>query len=208
MIRDDDWTASEATLSPAFWMVAAGMALVLLGPQVAVIFMFSYLIGMDISPTTAALAVSAVSVAQAISRLAFWTPMSVRIPIRWLLVVWGGLMFCGTLSLAFTRGEISALLASVLLGLALGGNLVLQLQVWPEFFGRAALGTIIGMGSVIQGITAAVIPLLLAMLLDHTGDYTLLYLITSGLIFCGLALLLIVGKPTRPGRSTSPSAIG
>lgn len=198
--RGGDWTASEATRSPAFWMVAAGMALVLLGPNVSIIFMFSYFGSMGISPTAAALAVSAVSGMQVLSRLVFWAPVSARIQsVRWLLVLWGTLMCLATLSLAFAQGELWALLAAALLGTGLGGNLVLQLQVWPEYFGRTALGTIIGTGSLMQGITAASVPLLLAVLLDHTGDYTLLYLITTGFVFSGLMLHTIVGKPKRPG---------
>jgi MFS family permease len=204
--RSEDWTASEATHSPAFWMVAAGMALVLLGPNVSIIFMFSYFGNMGISPATAALAVSAVSGMQVLSRLIFWAPVSAKITsVRWLLVVWGSIMLCGTLSLAFAQGEIWALLAAAILGTALGGNLVLQLQVWPEYFGRTALGTIIGTGSIMQGITASTVPLLLAVLLDHTGNYTLLYLITSGFVLCGLALHTIVGKPKRPRRPATVS---
>jgi MFS family permease len=199
--RSEDWTASEAIHSPAFWMVAAGMALVLLGPNVSIIFMFSYFGNLGISSTTAALAVSAVSGMQVLSRLFFWAPVSARIPsVRWLLIVWGSIMFCGTMSLAFAQGEIWALLAAALLGTALGGNLILQLQVWPEYFGRTALGTILGTGSIMQGITASTVPLLLAVLLDHTGNYTLLYLITSGFVLSGLALHAIVGKPKRPAR--------
>jgi sugar phosphate permease len=200
--RGEDWTASEAVRSPAFWLVAAGMALVLLGPNVSIIFMFSYFGNLGISPTTAALAVSAVSGMQVLSRLFFWAPVSAKIrSVRWLLVVWGSIMLCGTLSLAFAQGEIWALVAAAVLGTALGGNLVLQLQVWPEYFGRTALGTILGTGSIMQGITASSVPLLLAVLLDHTGDYTLLYLITSGFVLCGLLIHGIVGKPRRPSRS-------
>jgi MFS family permease len=200
--RGEDWTAREAIRSPAFWMVAAGMALVLLGPNVSIIFMYSYFGAIGISPTTAALAVSAVSGMQVLSRLIFWAPVSARIPsVRWLLVIWGSLMFCGTLSLAIARGEIWALLAAALLGIALGGNLVLQLQVWPEYFGRAALGTIIGTGSILQGITSSTVPLLLAVLLDRTASYTLLYLITAGCVLSGLALHVVVGKPKRRARA-------
>ncbi len=119
---------------------------------------------------------------------------------RWLLVVWGSIMFCGTMSLAFAQGEIWALVSAAILGTALGGNLVLQLQVWPEYFGRTALGTILGTGSIMQGITAASVPLLLAVLLDNTGNFTLLYLITSGFVLLGLVIHIVVGKPRRPSR--------
>jgi MFS family permease len=162
---------------------------------------------MGISPTAAAFAVSAVSGMQVLSRLVFWAPVSARIQsVRWLLVLWGSLMCAATLALSFAQGEVWALLAAALLGTGLGGNLILQLQVWPEYFGRTALGTIIGTGSIMQGITAASVPLLLAMLLDHTGNYAQLYLITSGCVFIGLLLHLIVGKPRRKRMDMGHSA--
>jgi MFS family permease len=193
----EGWTARVAIHSPAFWAVAAGMALVLLGPNVSIIFMFSYLSNNGIAPANAAAAVSAVSAMQVLSRLVFWAPVSGKINVRWLLVLWGGLMFCATLLLSFARGEVWSYLAAGLLGFSLGGNLILQLQVWPEYFGRVAAGTIIGLGSLLQGVTGAVVPLLLAMFLDHTGSYSTLYLIVSGCVLCGLALHLIVGRPRR-----------
>lgn len=197
----EGWTVREAIRSPAFWAVAAGMALILLGPNVSIIFMFSYLSSKGIAPAAAAAAVSAVSAMQVLSRLAFWAPISGRINVRWLLVLWGSLMFCATLLLAFAQGEIWAYFAAGVLGLSLGGNLILQLQVWPEYFGRVAAGTIIGLGSLLQGITAAAVPLLLAMLLDRTGSYTVLYLIVSGFVLLGLTLHLVVGRPRRPART-------
>jgi MFS family permease len=38
-----DWTAREAIHHPAFWVVAAGMALIILAPNASMLFMFSYL---------------------------------------------------------------------------------------------------------------------------------------------------------------------
>jgi hypothetical protein len=79
-----------------------------------------------------------------------------------------------TLSAVCLCLAVSPLLAYVgaaVLGLAVCGNLVLQLQIWPEYFGRAAVGTIIGIGQLLQGITIAVIPLALAAVLDRIGSY-------------------------------------
>jgi hypothetical protein len=84
------------------------------------------------------------------------------------------------------------------LGLGLGGNLVLQLQVWPEYFGRKEIGAIIGTAQLLQGLSNALVPLALAALIDQTGSYTTLYLIVAGLVSIGLALHVIVGRPRRP----------
>lgn len=194
----DDWTAREAIHSPAFWMVAAGMALIVLAPNVSIIFMFSYLSSTGMEPSTAAAAVSAVSVMQVLSRLLFWAPVIGRLgSVRWALVLWGSILLCSSLLLALTQSEVGAFVAAGVLGLGLGGNLVLQLQVWPEYFGRSAIGTIIGTAQMLQGTTSAVVPFLLAVLLDHTGSYSALYLIVAALVLVGVTLLAMVGKPHR-----------
>jgi MFS family permease len=195
----EDWTAREAIHHPAFWMIAAGMSLILLAPNISIIFMFSYLTSQGLPPTVAAATLSAVSAMQVVSRLVFWAPAIRRIgSVRWALVLWGSLLLASSLLLAVARGEVWAYVAAAVLGLGLGGNLVLQLQVWPEYFGRLAIGTIIGTAQLVQGVTSATVPLLLAALLDRTGSYTTVYLIVAALVFVGLLLHLVVGRPRRP----------
>lgn len=194
----EDWTVREAVHSLSFWMVAAGMALIVLAPNVSIIFMFSYLGSKGMDPSLAATAVSTVSVMQVLSRLVFWAPVISRLgSVRWALVLWGAILLCSSLLLALVEGEAWAFVAAGVLGLGLGGNLILQLQVWPEYFGRSAIGTIIGTAQMLQGTTSAVVPLLLAVLLDHTGSYTTLYLIVAALVCAGVALHVLVGKPRR-----------
>lgn len=203
-IGADDWTAREAIHNRAFWMVAAGMSLILLAPNVSIVFMFSYLSSQGMAPSTAAAAVSAVSAMQVLSRLVFWAPVVARLgSVRWALVVWGSILLCSSLLLALGQGELWAYIAAGVLGLGLGGNLLLLLQVWPEYFGRTAIGTIIGTAQLLQGTTSAIVPLLLAALLDNTGSYQTLYLIVAGLVLAGLSLHLMVGKPRRPERAAT-----
>jgi sugar phosphate permease len=204
--RSADWTAREAVRSPVFWSIALGMSLILLAPNVSIVFMYSYLSTKGLDPAAAATAISMVSAMQVLSRLVFWAPVTTRITtIRWILLLWGGLLLCSSLLLALAQGEIWAYVAAGVLGLGLGGNLVLQLQIWPEYFGRTAVGSIIGTAQMLQGLMNASVPLLLAALLDHTGNYTVLYLIVAGFVSCGIAIHATVGKPRRPASSPQPA---
>ena len=119
------------------------------------------------------------------------------------VLVWGSLLLCSSLLLGLAQNVYWTYAAAGVLGVGLGGNLVLQLQIWPEYFGRTAIGAIIGTAQLPQGISSAVVPLLLAALLDRTRSYSALYLYLSvaGLVAIGLGLHAKVGKPDRLTRS-------
>jgi MFS family permease len=196
----EDWTISEATHSRSFWMVATGMALVLLAPNTSIVFLFSYFSSMGMETHTAALAISMVSGLQMVSRLVFWGPVIGKIgSVQRVLVLWGGMLLTSTITFGVAQGEFWAFVAGAVLGVAIGGNLVLHLQIWPEYFGRKAVGAITGTAQMVQGVSQAVIPLGLASLLDLTGSYSVMYLTLSAFVFAGLVLLVKVGRPRRPG---------
>ncbi len=202
----DDWTAHEAIRSRGFWRVAMGMSLVLLAPNTSIVFLFSYLSSRGMETHAAAAAVSLVSALQVISRLVFWGPAISRIgSVRWVLVLWGSLLFGSSVTFALAEGEFFGWVAAAVLGWAIGGNLVLQLQIWPEYFGRKNIGAIIGTSQMVQGVMQAVVPLGLASLLDMTHSYTLLYGALSVLVFIGLVLLGARGRPRHQVKAAVPA---
>lgn len=204
---DADWTAAEALHSAGFWAVAVGMALVLLAPNTSIVFLFSYLSAGGMDPTTAAATISLVSGLQVLSRLLFWGPVIGRTgSVRRVLVLWGCMLFASSVTFGLARGPFWSLVAAATLGLAIGGNLVLHLQIWPEYFGRKAVGAIIGTAQMVQGISQAVIPLGLAWLLDVTGSFSTLYLTLAVFVLAGVVTLAKVGRPARPVPAPSQHA--
>ncbi len=179
--------------------VTVAQALVLLAPNVSILFMYSHLTSKGLDASAAAGGVAIPGIMQVVSRVIFWAPAVSRLgSVRRVVLLWASLLLCATLLLAAAEGQVWVYLADVVLGLGLGGNLVLQLQIWPEHFGRKSLGTIIGTSQGLQGVTSATVPLLFAAMLDRTGSYTTLYLVVAGCVACGLALHVLVGKPKRP----------
>ena len=202
---EDDWTLSEAVHCPAFWMMAAGFALILLAPSSSTVFMFPYLSHRGLAPTTAAAAISAMSLFQVASRIGVWAPVIARLGgVRTAIYLWGGLLFVSTLAMVQVRDETAAFLTAAFFGIAMGGNMVLQLQIWPEYFGRTAVGAISGTAHIFGGIVAAVGPLAGAALLDATGDFTVMYFGTAGVVLAGMLLMAAAGRPRRPARPARP----
>jgi MFS family permease len=199
-----DWTAHEAMHSAGFWMVAAGMALVLLAPNTSIIFLFSYLSHSGMEPGTAAVAISMVSGLQVVSRMVFWGPLISKVgSVRWVLPFWGGMLLASSITFGLAHGEFWSFVAAATLGVAIGGNLVLHLQIWPEYFGRKAVGSIIGTAQMVQGINQAVVPLGLAWLLDATSSFSVMYLTLGAFVAVGLVLLTKVGRPAHPSLRTA-----
>lgn len=198
-VADEDWTLSEVIHSRAFWMLAFGVALIQLTPQTVVVFLFSYFNDQGMSATVAATTISVLSLVQVSSRLFFWGPAIARLGgVQKVTLLWGALMLGGNLALNAGHTEVSAYLVSGVLGLAMGGNLVIQLQIWPEYFGRKAVGAITGTAQIFMGVASAGGPLLGAAVLDTTRSYPLLFGILAVCCFTGVVLLIIVGRPHRP----------
>ncbi len=198
---EEDWELREAVRSRSFWGVALGMAFVLLTPATVTVFLFPYFYDQGMGEVVAAGAISALSLVQVLSRMFFWGPAIGKLgSVQRVLQLWGVLIFLATLLLQFAHDELMAYVCSSVLGLAMGGNLVLQMQVWPEYFGRKAVGAITGMAQLCMGASAAGGPLLVTLLLEQSGGYAVPLTMMAASAAVGLTLLTVAGKPKRPPR--------
>lgn len=195
---DGDWSFSEALRSPAFWLLATAMSCILLAPSAVVLFLFSFFRDQGMAEGVAAATISVLSLCQAGSRVLFWIPfIAWSGSVRWPLIAWGLLLLLAVLFLTTAHSVVLAFLASGFMGLAMGGNLVLQLQIWPEYYGRTAVGGITGAAQLVQSLAAGGGPLLGAALVDATGSYTGMFYAVAVAVVTGVFIHLLVGKPRR-----------
>lgn len=201
---DDDWTFREALSSVGFWGIAASMALVMVMPAALLLFLFSFYRGIGFSDTGAAGLMSAAYSIQIAARLGFWGPLVVWLgSVRWVAPLWGVLMMASTLFFMMVNNELLAYASIIVFGIAMGGSMVVHLQIWPEYFGRRAVGSITGLGSLLWGVSSAAGPLIGALVLDRTGNYDLLFAIVSALVGVGVMWLVVMGRPVRPRRAVA-----
>jgi cyanate permease len=93
-----------------------------------------------------------------------------------------------------------AMLYAGLVGFGIGGFVALHQLVWPSYFGRLHLGSIVGSMRPLTTVTAASGPVLLALLFDATGSYDIsLWLLAGSWVAC-VALLLVA-----PSQAPAPS---
>ena len=201
-----DWTLHQALHHRQFWLLAASMAIIGLMPQTVFLLLFTTFRSQGISEAVAAGTLTVLGLGQVVSRLAFWTPLITRLgSVRYAIFLWGGMLIVGSVLLSFTQGEIMAYAVSAFLGVALGGNLVVQLIVWPEYFGRSSVGAIAGTAHLFMGLGAALGPQLTAGIADISGSYALSYLVLAAWVALGVILQLPVGKP-MPAPTASAAA--
>ena len=81
-------------------------------------------------------------------------------------------------------------------GLMLGGYVVLQPLIWPEYFGRHHLGAITGITQFFTVFVLAAGPLFAGAVFDATDAYTGAYRTLVG-TWLLIAVLMLVVKPSR-----------
>jgi cyanate permease len=89
-------------------------------------------------------------------------------------------------------GRIFLYAASAYTGLMLGGFPILGQLLWPEYFGRAHIGSITGLVQFITTLVGAMGPLIAGVVSDQTGSYeTALYVLIFTWLACAAVIFAI-----------------
>jgi cyanate permease len=78
----------------------------------------------------------------------------------------------------------------------LSGFPPLQILIWPEFFGRLHIGSIVGLTQFVTAIVGASGPLMAAVIFDQTGSYEASIGLLIGTWLACTAVMFVV-KPSR-----------
>ena len=79
----------------------------------------------------------------------------------------------------------------------MGGTSILAEMIWASYFGRASLGKIRGMGSLLTSTFSAGGPPFFGLLFDYTHSYFLSFSIFIGLLFASAVLSLFLRPPRK-----------
>ena len=192
----DSWTVRETLGSVTFWMlVVSGFATFFVHAGVNV-HIAAYLRDKGLTLTNAASVVTASWVVSAFGSLA-WGWLLERAPSRVLYAVML-LMLAGSVLLLMTVSSIGiALVAAALIGLVAAGGNITPAVMYADYFGRASLGKIRGIGETGVLIGQSTGPLLAGVVFDARGSYTAIFLAFAA-IAAGASLLVLGAR--KPGR--------
>lgn len=192
------WEAQEALHSRAFWMLALGFATVGLAASILPLHMFPYFTDIGLTSAEAASASVFFGVTVISSRLLFWGYLLERLPIQRSLVLWGTLMTAALVTMLAVRSLSLAYLAAMTFGLAMGGTAPLNTITLARYFGRAQLGTIIGVAT-LTGIANSVLgPLMPSVVFDITGSYQGAFAVAALMSLAGILTFALAGAPQAP----------
>jgi MFS family permease len=134
-----------------------------------------------------------------------WGWLADRFTVRKAITVQAVLTAIGALILLQVGGAASLYIAMAYQGMMLSGYPPLQILLWPEFFGRTHIGSIVGLTQFFVTIAGAIGPVVAGVVYDQTGSYEYtLWLLVGTWLTC--AALMVVVRPALHASRKAPGA--
>jgi len=154
-----------------------------------------FAVDLGISSVRAAMTLSVIGLAGFAGRLSLG-PISDRLgrlPALGLCLFLQAVSFLGFI---FSVGLASLYPAAAVFGFSYGGATALFPAIVGDFYGRTAVGSIVGFIFALAGSPAAFGPLIAGYVYQVTGHYHAAFMLSAGLNVVALLLLLLLKKPT------------
>ncbi len=181
----------EATRTTAFWIIAVGAGSLSLLVTGMFFHQVSILSDQGLSPQTAS-RIFPISAATMVVFMPVAGRLLDRFPTQRVFAGALLVMGCALLALAFVNDIASAIAYSVIFGIANAASHTNIAYVWPRFFGRKHLASILGVAQMVTVVGASVGPLPFGIAYDLFGSYTGALVAAAGLpVFCAVAVLSI-----------------
>jgi MFS family permease len=193
---------SELVGTLRFWFLMLTMLIGAYSLQTHTVVMLPYFEEIGFSSGVAAASLSVYGVFSIGMRFA-WGILADRYSVRRAIIIQGIATAVGALILLQVGGVATVYIAMAFQGMTLSGFPPLQILLWPEFFGRMHIGSIIGLTQFFSTIAGATGPVIAGFVFDQTGTYeaTLWFLVGSWLT---CAAFMTVLKPTYQAHRDAP----
>jgi len=198
------FTLREVMHSWVFWVLVASIIFGSYSLQTSTIIMVPYFENIGFSSTVAASAISVYGLFSVAARF-IWGLAADKLTVRRALAVQALLTCLGVVFLLQIGGRESLYVAAAYQGVVLGGFPTLSQLIFPEFFGRGHIGSIMGLVQFFSTIIGSSGPLIAGFIFDQTGTYsTALWVVVFTWLGCGLAVY--AARPRRESGQTPPVA--
>ncbi|MGE0057318.1 MAG: MFS transporter [Dehalococcoidia bacterium] len=193
---------SEVMRTGSFWVLLFGVLVGNYSLQAHTVVMVPHLEDIGYSSAEAATALSAYGFFSLFMRFV-WGNLADARGVRMAIVAQSALSAVGAFLLMQVGGVLSLYLIIAFQGLMMSGYPPLQIMVWPEFFGRTHIGSIVGLTQPFTVIAGALAPVITGALFDQTGSYhAALWMLVGTWLLCSTVMIVV-----RPGGRSSPVVV-
>jgi MFS family permease len=197
----DDWTLASAKRTAAFWLLNVIFTLTWLVVFMPMVHIVPFAVDLGVPQFQAAMTISVIGFAGFAGRLGIGAISDYlgRVPTLGLCLLLQAFSFLG-----FTASTGLALLypAAAVFGFSYGGVTALFPALIGDFFGRVAVGAIVGFIFALAGSPAAFGPLIAGSIYTATNSYNAAFLLSAALNAVALLLLFLLKKPQHPPTSS------
>ncbi len=192
----ENWTLAEAQRTRTFWLLNAIFALTWLVVFMPMVHIVPFAIDLGIAHFLAAMTISVIGFAGFAGRLAIG-PISDRLGRVQTLGLCLSLQALSFVGFMASTGLSLLYPAAAVFGFSYGGVTALFPALIGDFFGRLAIGAIVGFIFALAGSPAAFGPLIAGYTYDATKSYNSAFVLSASLNLAALALLFALKKPSR-----------
>jgi MFS family permease len=199
-----DFTAREALRTPAFWLISLGHGFALLVVQAINTHAITHMKeGLGYTLEQAAFAIMLQTVAQ-LGGVALGAWIGDRFNKRFLSAACMFGHMAGLLLLTYAANVAMIVAYAILHGTAWGLRGPLMQAIRADYFGRSAIGMILGLSLMIIIIGQIGGPMIAGVMADLTGNYRAGFTTLAVLAGLGSAFFLFARRPARPRRGGPP----
>ena len=193
---EDDFTASEALRTPAFWLIAFGHGFTSMVILAIMAHLGLLMVDKGYQVQDAAFVVS-VYTAVAMGFQLVGGYVGGKVPVRLALAFFTSLQAMGVLVLVFADSLPSIYAFAALFGAGFGGRNPLTVAIRGEYFGSASFGKILGFSTVPMNLLLLIAAPLVGWMRDVQGDYTDAFLVMVVTNLAGAACFLLAKRPQK-----------
>jgi MFS family permease len=190
----EDWTLAAAQRTTTFWLLNIIFTLTWVVVFIPMVHIVPFAVDLGISQFRAAMTISVIGFAGFAGRLAIGAISDHlgRVPTLGLCLLFQALAFLG-----FTISTGLSLLypAAAVFGFSYGGVTALFPALIGDFFGRTAVGVIVGFIFALAGSPAAFGPLIAGYIYDATNSYGAAFVLSAALNVAALFLIFLLKRP-------------
>jgi MFS family permease len=198
---DRDFTAREALRTPAFWLLSLGHGFALFVVAAVSVHAIAHMKeGLGYTVSTAALVIMLLTVFQ-IGGIAIGGAIGDRFDKRLICAACMLMHMAGLLCLTYATGMLWLIAFAALHGVGWGLRGPFMHAIRADYFGRSAIGMILGLSFMIIVIGQVGGPMTAGILADATGNYRSGFTVLALLAGLGSMFFVLAKRPVRPLRS-------